>query len=660
MRIKKRIVSLFLCLLLCVGLMTIPASASYAVPITSTGQVVDSITYRGKTINAVYRPYYENIGSDNTYGCFALIVNFYQSIYGQYVSNMWGPTYVPQIANGSFTETRSPRKGDIVRYNTHTHWALVKEVNGNTVTIIQQNGWDDKARTKAKVGVTINTSDTSVSFFTYSGYLPDNTTPSSGKQNATASVTVKKVNGTWITVSKKTGKKVKYTGIAQNKNGWWRVESGKVNFKATGVYKNDYGWWYCKKGKVQFNYTGIQKNSNGWWRIVKGKVDFNANGVFENEYGWWYCKGGKVQFDYTGIQKNSNGWWRIVKGKVDFNANGVFKNEYGWWLCRSGKVDFSYSGLAKNQYGTWSIKEGKVDFNDTKQLGYNEKTNYYVKEIEAEWGPETHLFSYSYDLTRKTLTITDRLTYYAGGWGGIGPYYFMANCLDGLLTKEMLKQYPEIAPQVSEGVYTEEMVLAYNPLIQEGKITTIVVNGIGKVKVDGLDDIPENYEDNTYHKYIKLTAKNGLLLKATETITDNNRKNFAGNAYIYSYDSAGLLSGITINYNDDLDEVIAIRRAETGFPSNIRYMWFYDDVEFEQYSLNYNSSKQLVEVEGFSSVSKYKTYDYNNGLLKSVNIADEKDYKLVFDYNQDGLLTAVHREYPEEFDSSTKLSWQTL
>ena len=424
------------------------------------------------------------------------------------------------------------------------------------------------------------------------------------------------------------------------------VKTGDVTVKKA----SDGNWYtYTNKGNQKVNYTGVAKNEYGWWRVENGKVNFKANGVFKNDYGWWYCKDGKVQFGYTGIQKNSNGWWQIVKGKVNFNADGVFKNEYGWWFCRGGKVDFSYTGLAKNQYGTWSIKKGKVDFDDTKKLGYNQESSYAVKEIETTY-VDTYQYQYSYDFDKRTLNITDQLMNDGGDWGDGGPWYFVTNCLDGLLTKEMLKQYPEIAVLVSEGLYTEEMMLAYNPVIRDGRITTIDINGIGKLDV----------MDNTYHEIIKLTVSNGLLYRADWTRT--NAYGFKSNgSYSYYYDSTGLLSSISIKYDNDDYESIDIRRDATGFPINIKYTWYGLDYEFEQYSLNYNSSKQLVEVEGYSTTSKPKTYYYGEELLSTVTVADYENYSLCFDYNQDGLLTDLYREDPDEFlPTSTSLSWQTL
>lgn len=153
-----------------VNAVSAPASAP---KITHVGQVVDSITYRGTTTNAVYTiPYSSSLAKDWTYGCFVIVKAFYQNVYGINVSNLQSTTSIPQASSGQFTETRTPRKGDIVRFNNTVHWALVKSVNGTTVTLIQQNAWWNNY-TCAQVGVTADFSDPDVSYFTYSGYLPD-------------------------------------------------------------------------------------------------------------------------------------------------------------------------------------------------------------------------------------------------------------------------------------------------------------------------------------------------------------------------------------------------------------------------------------------------------------------------------------------------------
>ena len=142
------------------------------VPINSIGQVIDSITYRGITVNAVYRPRYDGIDTDTTYCCAAFVKRFYSQVYGIDVSNLWATDSVPAASSGYFYETGTPVKGDVVRYNNEAHWAIVKNVSGTTVTLIHQNAWD-LSFTKGQVGTTIQTTDSSVTFFRYSGYLPD-------------------------------------------------------------------------------------------------------------------------------------------------------------------------------------------------------------------------------------------------------------------------------------------------------------------------------------------------------------------------------------------------------------------------------------------------------------------------------------------------------
>ena len=183
--------------------------------------------------------------------------------------------------------------------------------------------------------------------------------------------TVKGENSWWFV---KGGKVQFVNSVEKNSNGWWKITNGKVDFNYTGIAKNAYGWWRIVNGKVDFNCNTIEKNEFGWWKCKGGNVDFSYNGVAKNAYGWWKCKGGKVDFSYTGIAKNEYGWWRIVNGKVDFNCNSVEKNEYGWWAIKGGKVDFNFTGVASNKYGSWYCKGGKVDFNYNGTVTYDGKT----------------------------------------------------------------------------------------------------------------------------------------------------------------------------------------------------------------------------------------------------------------------------------------------
>ncbi len=194
-----------------------------------------------------------------------------------------------------------------------------------------------------------------------------------GKVNRAA--TVVKYNDVWWYFNDEGMRDASYTGFAENKNGKWYCENGKVKFDKTGVIKDETGalgskgaWYYVVKSKVQTDYTGVanHKNEHGWWYVKNGKVDFSANTVAKNKNGWWYVVGGKVQFGFTGLAnyKNANGWWYIRNGKVDFHYNGLAKNKNGWWYVKNGKVDFSYSGAAQNENGWWYVCNGKVIFDD--------------------------------------------------------------------------------------------------------------------------------------------------------------------------------------------------------------------------------------------------------------------------------------------------------
>ena len=124
-------------------------------------------------------------------------------------------------------------------------------------------------------------------------------------------LTVQKSGKDWVTVNAK-GAQVNYTGVASNNLGWWRVENGKVNFKATGIYQNDYGWWRVETGKVNFKANQIYQNSFGWWKTTDGKVTFKENGLFSNEYGTWKVENSKVNFGFNGTYQGKT----IKNGKV--------------------------------------------------------------------------------------------------------------------------------------------------------------------------------------------------------------------------------------------------------------------------------------------------------------------------------------------------------
>lgn len=112
------------------------------VKITKAGQVVDTITFNGVTVESIYtfRSSMNGPSDDPTYCCAAFISKFYKKVYGITVSNLY-PGNTPKASSGSFSKVTTPKVGDIV--GNSSHWAIVKAVNGDKITLIEQNFWGD-------------------------------------------------------------------------------------------------------------------------------------------------------------------------------------------------------------------------------------------------------------------------------------------------------------------------------------------------------------------------------------------------------------------------------------------------------------------------------------------------------------------------------------
>jgi hypothetical protein len=141
------------------------------ITLTEANQVIDSITYNGITVDAVYT-YASYANNDTVYCCAAFIKKFYSMIYGISVYNLNSTSSTPFVYNskGSFAITASPQVGDIIRDNNRTHWAIVKEISGSTISVIQQSY---KTGNQAFVNCTIDMNDLGYSYFTYSNRIDD-------------------------------------------------------------------------------------------------------------------------------------------------------------------------------------------------------------------------------------------------------------------------------------------------------------------------------------------------------------------------------------------------------------------------------------------------------------------------------------------------------
>ena len=176
--------------------------------------------------------------------------------------------------------------------------------------------------------------------------------------------TVQKNNNGWWYIGN--DGKVDFTKetVAHNENGWWKIENGKVNFNFIGIAHNNNGDWYCKNGKVQFGMTSVIRPSvdkEDWYYVKCGQVQYGQETVRKNNNGWWYIgTDGKVNFTKETVAHNENGWWKIENGKVNFSFNGIGHNQYGDWYIKSGKVDFKYNGNLIWNNKIYNIINGKV------------------------------------------------------------------------------------------------------------------------------------------------------------------------------------------------------------------------------------------------------------------------------------------------------------
>ena len=160
-----------------IGLAAVPGTAEAKMEngsfVSIAGGAVDSITVNGVTVEALYAPYGPGTDTDTTYSCAAFVKRFYSQVYGRDVYNLNTTTSTPLIDQGSFSKTNSPKVGDILRDDKSVHWAIVKEVNGDTITVIQQNAWNG-AYDKAWVGATVDVDDSRYTFFRWSGNEGEN------------------------------------------------------------------------------------------------------------------------------------------------------------------------------------------------------------------------------------------------------------------------------------------------------------------------------------------------------------------------------------------------------------------------------------------------------------------------------------------------------
>lgn len=117
-------------------------------------------------VSALYRPGRSD-GTNATYSCAAFIKRYYKEVYGIGVNNLLYKRTPNAIGSDTFIKVTKPQIGDIVSETTShstTHWSIVKSVDENRVTVIEQNWkWQQGGKTYTRVNRSVKNS--SVTFY---------------------------------------------------------------------------------------------------------------------------------------------------------------------------------------------------------------------------------------------------------------------------------------------------------------------------------------------------------------------------------------------------------------------------------------------------------------------------------------------------------------
>lgn len=160
MKKVKRTSGLFLAVILFfVNPYIVQAAQQELVTITKENFTVD--TFNG--VDAVYRPGSSD-GSSPVYSCAAYIKKYYKEVYDVSLYNLFYNKAPKSYGGEKVIKVSEPRIGDIVACDTDhgtTHWAIVKELNGDgTVALIEQNWkWTQGGKTVTTKNRTVEVSD---------------------------------------------------------------------------------------------------------------------------------------------------------------------------------------------------------------------------------------------------------------------------------------------------------------------------------------------------------------------------------------------------------------------------------------------------------------------------------------------------------------------
>lgn len=212
---KKRGLNIISFVLVCALVCAMIPNQTFA----STTRTVETITC-AKTLDSLdgvpsyYRPG-ANDGSDNTYGCHAYVIQYYQAIYKVTVYNLFhARTPLVTNSNYKFVEVTTPRKGDICGEikSSSNHWSVVKStsyttINGKTylkIAVVDQNNkWMEGKVTKANKNFAyIKDGKENLKFYRLVSTSGATVMPSPNNNNVSGSATTTKAAATTQAVKK--------------------------------------------------------------------------------------------------------------------------------------------------------------------------------------------------------------------------------------------------------------------------------------------------------------------------------------------------------------------------------------------------------------------------------------------------------------------------
>ena len=104
----------------------------------------------------------------------------------------------------------------------------------------------------------------------------------------------------------------------------------------TGFCETEGDWYYYVDGAVQTENTdlikGIVNEKNGWWKVEEGKVCFDT-GFADNKNGTWYIKDGAIVFNADGFTEINGDYYLLSGGrlnKITDTVKGVVEGENAW------------------------------------------------------------------------------------------------------------------------------------------------------------------------------------------------------------------------------------------------------------------------------------------------------------------------------------------